>query len=88
MVSSSLSQGINNRIDAAWSGGLGDAMSNALPYYPVYRSDTLFNADGTIQRLARRLLPLPRRMGRNQKSLWPCGRARLGSPQKTAPSTT
>lgn len=51
MVSSSLSQGINNRIDAAWSGGLGDAMSNALPYYPVYRTDTLFNADGTIQAL-------------------------------------
>ena len=40
MLSSSLSRGINNRIDAAWSGGLGDAMSNALPYYPVYRSDT------------------------------------------------
>ena len=51
MLSSSLSRGINNRIDAAWSGGLGDAMSNALPYYPVYRSDTLFNADGTVQSL-------------------------------------
>jgi TonB-linked SusC/RagA family outer membrane protein len=34
-VSSSLSQGLNNRIDAAWSGGLGAAMSTALPIYPI-----------------------------------------------------
>ena len=26
-------------------------MSNALPYYPVYRSDTLFNADGSVNGL-------------------------------------
>ncbi|MDZ4821844.1 MAG: SusC/RagA family TonB-linked outer membrane protein [Flavobacteriales bacterium] len=30
------STGINKRVDAAWSGGLGEAMSTALPYYPVY----------------------------------------------------
>lgn len=34
-ASVSLSQGINNRIDAAWSGGLGAAMSTALPIYPI-----------------------------------------------------
>ena len=34
LLSTSLSRGENNRIDAAWSGGLGDAMANALPYYP------------------------------------------------------
>lgn len=35
-LGTSLSQGINNRIDAAWSGGLGAAMSTALPYFPIY----------------------------------------------------
>lgn len=35
LLSSSGSRGQNNRVDAAWSGGLGDAMSNALPIYPV-----------------------------------------------------
>lgn len=42
MASTSLSRGINNRVDAAWSGGLGDAMSNALPFYPVYQGDDYF----------------------------------------------
>lgn len=31
----------NKRVDAAWDGGIGDAMSDALPIYPVY------NANGT-----------------------------------------
>lgn len=43
-VNSSLSRGINNRVNAAWSGGLGAAMSTALPIYPIY------NADGTWYR--------------------------------------
>lgn len=43
-LSSSLVQGINQRVDAAWSGGLGAAMSTALPIYPIY------NADGTYFR--------------------------------------
>lgn len=34
-------KGTNTRVNAAWGGGLGDAMSTALPIYPVY------NADGT-----------------------------------------
>ncbi len=43
-VNSSLSAGINNRVNAAWSGGLGAAMSTALPIYPTR------NADGTWYR--------------------------------------
>ena len=41
---SSLSSGVNNRVNAAWSGGLGAAMSTALPIYPIK------NADGTWYR--------------------------------------
>lgn len=36
--SSSLSKGTNTRVDAAWSGGFGAAMSTALPIFPVYES--------------------------------------------------
>lgn len=51
LLSTSLSQGRNNRIDAAWSGGLGDAMSNALPYYPVrYDEDVISNGGDTLHR--------------------------------------
>ena len=35
-LSSSYAQGINNRVDGAWSGGFGAAMSTALPIYPIY----------------------------------------------------
>lgn len=48
ILSSSLSRGQNNRIDAAWSGGLGDAMSNALPYYPVRYLEDQVDANGTV----------------------------------------
>jgi TonB-linked SusC/RagA family outer membrane protein len=34
-ASASLTNSVYNRIDAAWSGGLGSAMSTALPIYPV-----------------------------------------------------
>lgn len=47
----SASQGVNNRVDAAWSGGLGDAMSTALPYYPIFYSDTVFKDTGEILHL-------------------------------------
>ena len=33
--SQSISRGQNTKVDAAWSGGLGSAMSTALPIYPV-----------------------------------------------------
>lgn len=39
VTGASYSNGVNDRIDAAWSGGLGDAMSTALPYYPVTNPD-------------------------------------------------
>ncbi|MFZ4785598.1 MAG: SusC/RagA family TonB-linked outer membrane protein, partial [Flavobacteriales bacterium] len=51
MISSSLSNGTNRRVDAAWSGGLGLAMSTALPYYPVQYDSTaikLFNYTGSV----------------------------------------
>lgn len=48
VASTSLSRGVNNRVDAAWSGGLGAAMSNALPIYPIQYSDTVRNTAGDI----------------------------------------
>jgi TonB-linked SusC/RagA family outer membrane protein len=47
----SVSQGVNNRVDAAWSGGLGAAMSTALPIYPVFHPDTVFDGQGNILHL-------------------------------------
>ena len=35
-ASTSLTQGVNTRVDGAWSGGFGAAMSTALPIYPIY----------------------------------------------------
>ena len=51
LLTSSFSRGNNDRVDAAWSGGLGDAMSNALPYYPVTYQDTVFANNGTVEHL-------------------------------------
>jgi len=45
-ISTSLAQADNNRIDAAWSGGLGSAMSTALPYYPIYWDEALLASRG------------------------------------------
>ncbi|MFN0032424.1 MAG: SusC/RagA family TonB-linked outer membrane protein [Flavobacteriales bacterium] len=39
MTGLNLTQAKNKRINAAWSGGLGEAMSTALPYYKVYNDD-------------------------------------------------
>ncbi len=50
-ASVSVSQGINNRVDAAWSGGLGAAMSTALPIYPIFHPDTIFDGQGNILHL-------------------------------------
>jgi len=47
-ISTSISRGINNRIDAAWSGGFGEAMSRALPVYPVRYSQDEYDADGNV----------------------------------------
>jgi TonB-linked SusC/RagA family outer membrane protein len=35
-LSSAYNRGTNKRVPAAWDGGIGDAMSSALPIYPVY----------------------------------------------------
>jgi TonB-dependent starch-binding outer membrane protein SusC len=40
------SKGTNTRVSAAWSGGIGDAMSTALPIYPVYNADGSFWTNG------------------------------------------
>ncbi len=42
-LSNSLSRGINRRVDAAWSGGLGSAMSTMLPIFP---KEPLLNSNG------------------------------------------
>jgi TonB-dependent starch-binding outer membrane protein SusC len=46
-VRGSYNNGVNNLINNAWNGGLGLAMSTALPYYPVYNADgSYFRANG------------------------------------------
>lgn len=40
-------KGRNDRIDAAWSGGLGAAMSTALPIYPIYNEDGTWFTGGS-----------------------------------------
>lgn len=47
-ASVALTRGVNNRVDAAWSGGLGSAMSEALPIYPIFYQDTVRNTSGDI----------------------------------------
>jgi len=55
-LSSSFSRGQNNRVDAAWSGGLGQAMSTALPIYPVRNPDGTFFTNGANPVRVRELL--------------------------------
>ncbi len=46
-VSQAWNQGRNDRVNNAWNGGLGAAMSVSLPIYPVYNSDgTYYNPGG------------------------------------------
>lgn len=46
-LSSTLSRGINNRVFAAWAGGLGAATSDALPIYPVRNDDGSYFTGGS-----------------------------------------
>lgn len=39
-------RGTNKRVPAAWAGGIGDAMSTALPIYPVYNTDKSYWRNG------------------------------------------
>jgi TonB-linked SusC/RagA family outer membrane protein len=43
----SLIEGINNRVDEGWAGGLGAAMSTALPIYPIRNPDGSYFIGGT-----------------------------------------
>lgn len=45
-LSTSFNRGINHRQRVSYTGGLGDAMSTALPIYPVYNADGTFWRDG------------------------------------------
>jgi TonB-linked SusC/RagA family outer membrane protein len=47
-ISTSVSRGDNNRVDAAWSGGLGAAMSTALPIYPIRYDEDVFDENGEL----------------------------------------
>ncbi|QNR25618.1 SusC/RagA family TonB-linked outer membrane protein [Croceimicrobium hydrocarbonivorans] len=49
-ASTGLTQSIYNRVDNAWSGGLGAAMSTALPYYPVKWDRYYVSAGDTVAR--------------------------------------
>lgn len=46
-VNLSYSRGRNDRIDAAWSGGLGAAMSTALPIFPIKNDDGTWFTGGS-----------------------------------------
>lgn len=52
-LTSGFNKGINKRVPAAWDGGIGDAMSGALPIYSVYNTDKTYFIDGAnpIRRL-------------------------------------
>lgn len=45
-VNTSYSRGHNDRVNNGWSGGLGSAMSTALPIFPVYNPDGSFFTGG------------------------------------------
>ena len=47
-VSTSLSEGVNNRLPQGYSGGLGAAMSQALPIYPIFYENDVLNDDGVV----------------------------------------
>lgn len=52
-LTSGYNRGINKRVPAAWDGGIGDAMSSALPFFPVYNPDGSYFTNGAnpIRRL-------------------------------------
>ena len=48
LLSGSTSEGQNQRVRGGWSGGIGTAMSTALPYMAPYVVDSTFDADGSL----------------------------------------
>jgi TonB-dependent starch-binding outer membrane protein SusC len=45
-LTSSYNRGVNKRVPSAWDGGIGDAMSAALPIFPVYNPDGSYFTSG------------------------------------------
>ena len=48
LLSGSTSEGRNQRVRGGWSGGIGTAMSTALPYMAPYVVDSTFDANGSL----------------------------------------
>ena len=48
LLSGSTSEGQNQRVRGGWSGGIGAAMSTALPYMAPYVVDSTFDANGSL----------------------------------------
>ena len=45
-LTSGYNRGTNKRISAAWDGGIGDAMSSALPFFTPYKTDGTYFTNG------------------------------------------
>jgi TonB-linked SusC/RagA family outer membrane protein len=45
-LTSGYNRGTNRRVSAAWDGGIGDAMSGALPIYPMYNDNGTYFQNG------------------------------------------
>lgn len=45
-ISAGWNRGVNKRVPAAWDGGIGDAMSSALPIFPVYNANGTYFTNG------------------------------------------
>ncbi|NML20206.1 TonB-dependent receptor [Pseudoflavitalea sp. G-6-1-2] len=54
MLNTAWNRGNNLRVPAAWAGGIGDAMQNALPIYPVYNADGTYFKNGMTNPVFRR----------------------------------
>jgi TonB-linked SusC/RagA family outer membrane protein len=46
--STGLARTVNNRVNAAWSGGLGAAMSTALPIYPIRYDEDVYDENDSL----------------------------------------
>ena len=45
-LTSGYNRGINKRVPAAWDGGIGEAMSSALPFFTVYNANGTYSLNG------------------------------------------
>jgi TonB-dependent starch-binding outer membrane protein SusC len=58
-LTSGYNRGVNKRVPAAWDGGIGEAMSSALPFFTVYKADGTYFLNGANP--VRRVLETKRR---------------------------